>query len=334
MKLNFSGLIALALVTIVAGAVFAGKGGGKPGGEDPGPPDPAIAYNELGSSGVRYLVVADADGSNATAIVQADQVGAMDWSPAGDQLCFYAHAPDRGLYVVNVDGSGLTLVRALEEGGSVYGTPGWCPVAAADGEFKIAFCERKKNAGGTWDYADVYLVNPDGSGLVAVTNSPTINELAVSWSPDGRRLVVGDSHNTTHRILVYSFDEGGTEITGTTALTDSGPLAGLEVNDPRWAKTKDEVVVETGMHLWVIPIADPGSPRQITSSGDDQEFRPEWSEDDTAILYVGRKKKGRNNWESPYDFRGWLLTADGSDAPGDELLPPMNIWNSYVAWRR
>ena len=36
---------------------------------------------------------------------------------------------------------------------------------------------------------DIYLANPDGSGAVDITNTPTVNETQPVFSPDGQRLV-------------------------------------------------------------------------------------------------------------------------------------------------
>jgi Tol biopolymer transport system component len=36
--------------------------------------------------------------------------------------------------------------------------------------------------------ADIYTVNPDGSGLLNLTNTPRIGENDPTWSPDGRRI--------------------------------------------------------------------------------------------------------------------------------------------------
>ena len=49
-----------------------------------------------------------------------------------------------------------------------------------------------------------------------------------------------------------------------------------------------------------------------------------WSEDDSQLLYWAKKVKGRSQ------YGGFLMAADGSNAPGEFLLPR----RQPLAWRR
>ncbi|MHC4577594.1 MAG: TolB family protein [Planctomycetota bacterium] len=327
--LALGGLAALLLLAV--SPTLAGKGGGKPGGGDPPPADPAIAYAESGKFGVEYLCVANADGSNATRIVETNDMGDLDWSPTGDRLCFFSEAPDAGLYVVGADGTGLTCLFTQPDLSLLYGrNPSWCPVAASDGQHKIVFSKRVPNTDGSWGPADLFLINPDGTGLMNLTNTPEAWESNASWSPDGRRLAVGEDHQTTHEVHLYYLDAAGTAIVGSECISDAGPLADRDVYRPRWAKTRDELAVwvhEPGLshgHLWVIEVSDPYNPDQITSSPDYTEMAAAWSEDDSQWLYWAKRVKGASQ------YGGYLMASDGSDAPGEFLLP--HRW--AFAWRR
>ena len=35
---------------------------------------------------------------------------------------------------------------------------------------------------------DIWLINPDGSRQVNITNTPDVQEYGTAWSPDGRRI--------------------------------------------------------------------------------------------------------------------------------------------------
>ncbi len=67
------------------------------------------------------------------------------------------------IYIINVDGSGLTQLTKIY---SV--SPAWSP----DGS-KIVFNDRE----------DLWLINADGSGLTQLTDDPFDNFFNAAWSP-------------------------------------------------------------------------------------------------------------------------------------------------------
>jgi WD40 repeat protein len=102
-----------------------------------------------------------------------------------------------GIYVMNADGTGRTLVASggpPSLGGALgVGGPTWSP----DG--KIAFTRDRvvyietSDATGNSDIrlvtSDIYVMNPDGSGETRLTNTPE-SETGVAWSPDGEELLL------------------------------------------------------------------------------------------------------------------------------------------------
>jgi dipeptidyl aminopeptidase/acylaminoacyl peptidase len=278
MRLRFSGYCALALVGLVVGVVFAGKGGnggGKPGGGDP-PADPAIVFRVDDS-----ILVINEDGSNDTAIASG---GAASWSLDGSQIAFARAQSGVGhiLYVVNADGTGEAEVAVLADVTAVYGLA-WSPGATPDGEEKIAFCGAEAGA------VDLYVVNLDGSGLTNLTDSST-TERWPTWSPDADAIALLQQNPKT--VVVHSLGVDGTslEITSSVDLTASGPLAGANLNMPAWAKTQDQIAVYAGAadagDLWIIPVASPAD-AYLALSGDTSSAAstPSWSPDDSQILY-------------------------------------------------
>jgi TolB protein len=104
--------------------------------------------------------IVNADGSNAQQLRSGLNPA---WSPTGDRIAFYASGPSgTGLYVINVNGTGLTLLRA-----GAY-EPTWSP----DGT-RIAF--RSSTQSG--------IIDADGTDFVALNLGAS-----PSWSPDGTRI--------------------------------------------------------------------------------------------------------------------------------------------------
>jgi Tol biopolymer transport system component len=109
-------------------------------------------------------------------------VSGPTWSPDGKRLAFAASrgSEPRGIYVVNVDGSGL---RRLTRGSALDDSPAWSPDGA-----RIAFASAKARSPFPLNLADeLYVMNADGSHRRRLTRNSTFDGFP-TWSPDGRRL--------------------------------------------------------------------------------------------------------------------------------------------------
>lgn len=115
-------------------------------------------------SGVFAQYVMAADGSSVTHVT--DGGGWPTWSPTGQQIAFV----NGGLFVVNVDGSGLTQIAS----GSAL-TPAWSPSGT-----EIAFSRYLPSGD-----AAIYIIHPDGTGLRPVTGLAGAVDQAPNWAPDG-----------------------------------------------------------------------------------------------------------------------------------------------------
>ena len=132
-----------------------------------------LAYAvKLGGTGGIFIV--NADGTNAKRVTSDPADGEPAWSPDGTKLAYiHVSTGRRRLVTANLDGSGLTvltpnLARDADD-------PEW----SSDGA-RIAFS----------DFADIYVVNADGSNLVDLTADAAQPARAdhPSWSPDSSRL--------------------------------------------------------------------------------------------------------------------------------------------------
>lgn len=131
----------------------------------------AFSNKQGGTGGIMYV---NADGSGLTRVTSDVRDGEPTWSPDGTKLAYiHVSAGRRRLVTSNLDGSGLTVVTASLERDA--DDPEWSP----DGS-RLTFS----------DFADIYVVNADGSNLRDLTSSPAENARAdhPSWSPDGSRI--------------------------------------------------------------------------------------------------------------------------------------------------
>jgi TolB protein len=163
--------------------------------------------------------VRGSDGGDLT-LVNRNPFGGYDAvpqvSPDATEVVFLRNDPSRhlpgpqagALYVVGLDGAGL---RRITPWGAARSSGSWSP----DGQW-IAFAGPPR---------DLYLVHPDGSGLVRIhVDLGRGGPLQPRWSPDGTMLVFGLQTNGQGDI--YSVHADGsdlTQITNTPTIDERWP---------------------------------------------------------------------------------------------------------------
>lgn len=106
------------------------------------------------------------------------------WSPDGKKIAFTRQDKFSNVYVVNADGSGLTRLTKGTPGND--SAPAWSP----DGK-RIAFLSTRDRPDQKFFNAEIYLMNPDGSGQARLTHGFELeNPNCLWWSPDGSRIAV------------------------------------------------------------------------------------------------------------------------------------------------
>jgi Tol biopolymer transport system component len=302
-------LLGVALLTTV---VWAGKGnggggggggpggGGGGGGGDTPPTDLEIVYVSEDQSEIRAM---NADGGSQWSVVNAAPRGSPEWSPDGSKIVFSSLITksrkdafdSHGVYVVNVDGSGVTKLAETANGST---DPSWSPVTAPDGNEWILFEDA-----GAGNSTDLYAVQPDGSGLTQLTSSTDRWEGGeVTWSPDATKiaLVVGHEDHVAVKFVseVFIFTlgvvDGSLAIVAEenlTTATDS-VLADLEtINSLSWSRDGNSLVVagapdrDTPPNLWVVDVSDPSNGSAITASDAVGEAQAGWSPNDSDIVF-------------------------------------------------
>ena len=133
-----------------------------------------------------------------------------DFSPDGSQIVFDGNVGGvRDVYLVNVDGTGLTQLTA--NAGTVNGYPAFSP----DGS-KIAFISDRTGLEQVW------VMNADGSNPTQLTFNAADHDQLPDWSPDGARIAYED--DATGNGDIYVMDADGTDKTRLT--TDDDPEFG------------------------------------------------------------------------------------------------------------
>ena len=130
--------------------------------------------------------IVNADGSGQPSRLTTGEGLAPAWSPDGQQIAYSSSRDgNHEIWVENVDGSGtprqITHTENTQDGVIINTTPSW----SVDG--KIAYVSNKDNL--RTHQRDIYVANADGTGKpTLLTNTPTANNWAPEWSPDGKRL--------------------------------------------------------------------------------------------------------------------------------------------------
>ena len=138
-----------------------------------------------------------------------------NWSPNGRQVVFnsfWGGLPKRDIYVIDVDGTGLTKLTNDPAGSAIDDTrPDWSP----DGR-RIAF---QSNRSGN---NDIYLMNPDGQAVLRLTAHPA-TDAAPEWSPDGKRIAFQSARDGNDDIWVMDADGANLVQLTDNAVRDAKP---------------------------------------------------------------------------------------------------------------
>ena len=300
-------LAALAIALALAAAVGCG-----------GAPEGRIAFDS-DRDGNWKIYAMNADGSELTQLTSFYGTQST-WSPDRRRIAFVSAAGEApaehdlseegvgGIYVMNVDGSGLTRIADLR---GPKGYPSWSP----DGR-RIAF----QYDDGYWN---IRVVNADGSGLTSLTTGRY-----PEWSPDGKRIAFYSSRSGSNEIHVMDAD--GSNIA---QLTSHGSRL-REPGPPSWSpdgqriafvSDKDDIGRASQrfvrVHQIYVMNADGSDVVQLTNQPGGNGS-PSWSPDGQRIAFIS----GRDRNAALY-----VMNADGSGATRLTNSPASNL---SPAWTR
>jgi len=157
---------------------------------------------------------------------------------------------------------------------------------------KIAFEGR---LGGQYD---IFLMNPDGSSQVNLTNHPA-NDTAPAWSPDGRRIAFVSTRNGNNE-EIYLMNRDGADVV---RLTYDPGRDGW----PTWSPDGGQIAFQSersGDFQIYVMNADGSGQRPITDDPTRARW-PDWSPDGTRITFTSRRVG--------YTTKIFVMNADGSN---------------------
>jgi Tol biopolymer transport system component len=225
-----------------------------------------------------HLYVMRADGRRQTRLShEGNGAGSHVWSPDGTRLAFvgYGALNSPSMIIVNADGS------------EAFRLPGGrSPVWSPDGRW-IAFESDRTG------HFEVYLMNPDGSGVRQLTDTPASGGAwAVNpvWSPDGKHLAaevyLGNGRGNNYEIVGFALDSAALKYLTSDSADDRQPEWSPDGSRIAFLRGRDSNGLDPATsQLWVMN-ADGSGAIRLTTGNCDGGLGFSWSPDSRRIVFA------------------------------------------------
>jgi TolB protein len=233
------------------------------------------------------------------------------WSPNAKTIAFFAVQFDAlgqnpidvpHIYLVNADGSDQHLLTDM-----------WARFPSWASNGKIAFDNGGPNSG------DIFVINPDGSGLERLTDDPGARNIRPDWSPNGQKIAFTSRRDGNDEIYVMNAD--GSDPTRLTFDPASD-------NAPAWSPDGKKLLFQSNRdrntEIYVMDADGSNQTRLTYYPGRDQD--PDWSPNGKTIAFERDIEPITQQLLQIY-----VMNADGTDPHAITTLPSEN---AHPGWGR
>jgi Tol biopolymer transport system component len=199
-------------------------------------------------------------------------------------------------------GRALVSVSAVAVAASLVlfagGASASCNCVIANG--KIAFDSSSLGVG---FQNDVFVMNPDGSGRIRLTDDPAA-DFSPAWSPSGKKIAFASYRDGTEGAQIYVMNADGS---GQTRVTDFATGGSYH---PTWSPSGTKIAFThdhfpTDFHSGISVVnADGSNPIELTNTLTSYDELPSWSPNGQKIAFARR--------ESGDERELYLMNPDGS----------------------
>jgi TolB protein len=210
------------------------------------------------------IYIMEVDGGNVTRLTHSPSIDRFPaWSPDGSTIAF-ASDRDGGfdVFLMGVDGSNVRRITHHE-------AEDLEPIWLADGS-RIVFCSSRDVY---LDNADIWIMNPDGTGLANLTDDPSTFDCAPGTVPGsaGSGKISFVSDRAAGNFSIYTMDTDGSNVFRVTVDPEDD-------FDSSWSKDGTTLVFDSNRSgIWDIYTIKPdGTNLRRLTTGEAHDWNPAW----------------------------------------------------------